>query len=201
MEFSGAVLTGGASRRFGSDKALFRIDGVTLAERVCRALRDAGATEVFTVGGDALALSGLGCFDHHVPDLWPGEGPLGGIVTALEVARSDVVVVMACDTPGVGSSAPQVLAGSIGRADVALGVVRDRDQPLSAAWQRRVAGSLRHAFESGERAPRRVVDAFDVVRVVLTAVDVDDIDRPDDVHRYALGGSVVAPADETRSGP
>lgn len=197
--FSGAVLTGGASRRFGSDKTLFRIAGVTLAERVCRALRDAGATEVFSVGGDQRALTALGCFDRHVPDRWPGEGPLGGIVTALEAATADVVVVLACDTPGVGPSAPRVLVESMGSADVALGEVGDREQPLSAAWHRRVAVPLRHAFESGERAPRRVVHSLDVVRVRLTDDDVDDIDRPDDAHRYAHGGPTAPPADDTRS--
>lgn len=183
--FTGAVLTGGASRRFGSDKAVYRIEDETLAERVCRALREAGAVEVISVGGDESALAALGCFDRHVVDLWPGEGPLGGIVSALEASGSEVVVVLACDTPGVGPSAPRTLVDALAAADVALGVVGDREQPLSAAWSRRAAVALRHAFESGERAPRRIVDRFDAVRVELDDADVDDIDRPDDVHRYA----------------
>lgn len=171
-----------------------------MAERVCRALRDAGAVEVVSVGGDRDALAGLGCFDRHLPDRWPGEGPLGGIVTALEDAVSDVVVVMACDTPSVGPSAPRALVGSLGEADVALGVVGDRDQPLSAAWRRRVAAPLHRAFESGERAPRRVVGSLAVVRVELAVDDVDDIDRPDDVHRYHLDGSTEPSSGDTRSG-
>ncbi len=199
-EFSAAVLTGGASRRFGADKALFRFAGVALAERVCRALREAGASEVLSVGGDERALTGLGCFDRHVPDRWPGQGPLGGIVTALEASISDVVVVLACDTPGVGPSAPKALLGSVGSADVAVGMVGDREQPLSAAWHRRVAVTLRLAFESGERAPRRVIQSLDVVRVPLHADDVDDIDRPGDLHRYDLDGSTAPPSDDTRSG-
>ena len=44
--FSGAVLTGGASRRMGRDKALVLVDGETLGERVVDALRRAGASDV-----------------------------------------------------------------------------------------------------------------------------------------------------------
>ena len=182
--FAGAVLTGGASRRLGSDKSTLVVGGVALAERVCRALRAAGAVEVSSVGGDADRLVALGCFDRHLVDLWPGEGPLGGIVSALESAQSDIVVVLACDTPSVGPDAPRLLAAALGDADVAVGVVSGRDQPLSAAWRRSTAARLRAAFAKGERAPRRVIASFDVVRVELSDDDVADIDRPEDLHRY-----------------
>ena len=82
--FSGAVLCGGRSRRFGRDKATYVFNGTPLAKISLLALREAGASEVFSIGGDADALADMGF--RVVPDEHPGEGPLGGIICALRQA-------------------------------------------------------------------------------------------------------------------
>lgn len=184
--FTGAVLTGGASTRFGTDKAVFVVEGQALSARVARALREAGAVEVVAIGGDEPALRTLGVFDRIEPDRWPGEGPLGGILTALETAVTDAVVVLACDTPSIGPAAPRALVAALAGFDVALGVVDGREQPLSAAWSRSARVALQMAFDSGERAPRRAIAALSIVRVGLSESDVADVDRPDDLSRYDL---------------
>lgn len=201
--FAGAVLTGGSSSRLGRDKALLDVEGVVLAERVARALRGAGAASVSAVGGAIDDLSALGCFDTLVPDLWPGEGPLGGILTALATIEEDLVVVLACDTPQVTSDAPRRLVESLGAADAAVAVVGGRDQPLTAVWRTSTARAvLHHAFESGERAPRAALRSLRVTRVELPAREVEDVDRPEDLSRYArpIRDRTSGPDDEWSDG-
>ena len=82
--FAGAVLCGGQSRRFGRDKATYAFNGTPLAKISLLALREAGASEVFSIGGDADALGDMGF--RAVPDDHPGKGPLGGIICALRHA-------------------------------------------------------------------------------------------------------------------
>ena len=130
--FSGAVLCGGRSRRFGRDKATYVFNGTPLAKISLLALREAGASEVFSIGGDADALGDMGF--SAVPDDYPGEGPLGGIICALRQAAlwqaasadepsvedidvkardsrtqddssEDICVVLACDLPWASASA------------------------------------------------------------------------------------------------
>lgn len=187
--FDGVVLTGGASRRFGTDKAMVDVAGRALAAIVASALRDGGAATVTAVGGDLEGLVALGCFDRVVADLWPGEGPLGGILTAMDATAAPIVVVLACDTPGITAECPRSLVGAMVRseppADVAVGVVDGRQQPLTAAWRRAGATpAVRRAFESGERAPRRVLPDLRVVAVELAEDEVADVDRPLDLARY-----------------
>ena len=50
-DFTVAILIGGDSSRMGSDKATFEVDGVSMAERVGNAAREAGASEILLVGG------------------------------------------------------------------------------------------------------------------------------------------------------
>ena len=192
VAFTGVVLTGGASRRMGRDKALVAVDGTALATTAASALRSAGAAEVLAVGGDRHGLEALGSFDRCVPDDAPGEGPLGGILTALGVASHDLVVVLACDTPMVTSDCPQRLLAPFSQfpspdsrhPDVAVGTVDGHRQPLTAAWRRSSRKVLADAFDAGERAPRVALESLRVIEVPLPAREVDDVDSPEDLARY-----------------
>jgi len=139
-----------------------------------------------------------------VPDRFPGEGPLGGIVTALHATRSDLVVVMACDMPGVGPAVPAALVRALAAAPqsgVAVAVVGDREQPLTACWRRSVALEvLTSAYDAGERAPRLVLAALAPVRVDgLPPAQLVDVDCPEDLRRYAEGD--LHPESEEQDAP
>ncbi len=192
LNFTGVVLTGGFSRRMGQDKSLLEVSGTVLTSIVATALRSAGASEVIAVGGDIEALEALSTIDRAVSDKFPGEGPLGGILTSFEQAQDDVVVVLACDTPLVDAETPlSLLAGlsSVSDCAVAYACVDGRVQPLTAAWRRSIAiEPVRVAFERGDRAPRSVFPALKVVEVTtISPAAVEDVDHPEDLQRYAAG--------------
>lgn len=187
--FSGAVLTGGRSRRMGTDKALLGVGGRPLVTRGGDALRSAGAAEVLAVGGDQAALSRLGF--RTVPDLRPGQGPLGGLVTALDAARHDPVVVLACDLPRIAAAAVTALLDAIeagdapgangglpGGPDAVVALAGGRRQVLLGAYRRRCLPTLRAAFERGVRSVHQALEELDVSDVPLDddrwADDVDD---------------------------
>lgn len=178
--FAGAVLTGGASRRMGTDKALLDVGGRALAVVVADALRTAGASRVIAVGGDLDALRGLAL--EAVPDLHAGEGPLGGILTALDATSEDVVVVLACDLPRADSAAVAAVVDALGDADVAAPWHDGRHELLHAAYHRRAQLALAAAFAAGERAVHRAVRELTVVSVEgLGAVALADADTPADL--------------------
>ena len=180
IAWSGVVLTGGVSSRMGRDKALLEVDGQPMAVRVADALTGAGASEVFCVGGDAdgLRVHGL----RVVPDERPGEGPLGGLVTALRAARYDLVVVLACDLVQPSDAAIGRLMVSAGTAAAIVPVVADRPQWLHAVWRRDACLEvLRAAFERGERSIHRAAGLLDVHLSSESGAGFEDADRPEDV--------------------
>ena len=98
MECSIAILAGGQSKRLGQDKALISIhgDGRPLIAHLIERLRPL-SDDLFILGPDRP-----GYREFEVPlvlDDYPGEGPLGGIATALRQARYERVLVIACDLP------------------------------------------------------------------------------------------------------
>jgi len=185
--FSGAVLTGGRSTRMGADKAFVEIGGRPLAAIARDALLGAGAREVLAIGGDGAAFERLGF--RAVADAWPGEGPLGGVVTALREAAHDIVVVLACDLPAV--DAPAVTAVLSGLADLdadaAVPLVDGTPQVLVAAYRRRCRAPLEDALRRGTRRLRDAVDALRVANVALAEPGwVRNVNQPTDLE--GLGG-------------
>ncbi|MEZ5248574.1 MAG: ribonuclease D [Ilumatobacteraceae bacterium] len=75
----------------GCRQGLRRGRGTSLVRRVAAALAAGGCRPVFAVGGDLVRLRAAGL--EAVRDGWPGEGPLGGIVTAVRHAGVPTVVV------------------------------------------------------------------------------------------------------------
>ena len=186
LPWSGVVLAGGSSRRFGRTKALAPIGAVPLIRRSLDALSEAGPDELYIVGGDAPGLADLGCAVEA--DRWPGEGPLGGIVTALGLARCERVVVWSCD---LVSPSPALASGLLvhleeAEAEVAVPRLDGRPQVLCSAWRRAARSVLEQAFVEGTRAPVQVLARLEVVEVEGFEPEwMRDADRPEDLERYA----------------
>lgn len=136
----GAILAGGQSRRFGSDKAMALVDGERMIDRVAKAL--AQQCEAVVVCGRTEA--GFAC----IPDLpETGLGPLGGLNAALHHALArgfDTVLSSGCDMPDLPSNLAAQLSGE-GAAHVA-------DQPVVGLWPASLAPQCAAFLLSGGRS-------------------------------------------------
>lgn len=177
----GAVLTGGASRRMGVDKATLVVEGVPMAVRVADALRAAGAVAVVVVGH---AVDG----EDHVADAHPGEGPLGGVLTALAHAATTGagrLVVAPCDLVAPDPAAFAALVATLDRHPAAAAVIAGPDDPLPLALRlaptAAVTAGLADVFAAGERSLRRAVAGLDPIVAHLPAGATADADVPADL--------------------
>jgi len=179
MRFSGAVLTGGASTRMGTDKAFLAVPGDAqrrpLARIAVDALRAAGASEVLAVGGDPDRLRAeIDPALRTVADGWPGQGPLGGITTALAAAREPIVVVLACDLPFLSTDHLRML---IAAADAAA-ATRRGPNPLLAAYRRAPLAERAAGLGPGDPASRLLPPDVAVVDLGPATFNVN---RPQDL--------------------
>ncbi|MEP7201181.1 MAG: molybdenum cofactor guanylyltransferase [Ilumatobacteraceae bacterium] len=172
----GAVLCGGASRGMGTDRATILVAGVPLARRVADALVAAGCGRIVAIGGDASDLGDLGL--EPVEDEFPGEGPLGGVLTSLTLGSPAVVV--ACDLPNLRPQTVAELIMALGDHDAAM-AHNDRIEPLCAVWSASAATQLRARFDAGERAMHRAVEGLDIAWVPVAAAELRNINTRDDL--------------------
>lgn len=166
-EVSCAVLAGGASSRFGRDKALLQVGNQTLIQRVVDRLRGI-SDDVMIVGNN------LGRFDDTdarlVEDLVKGAGALGGVYTAVEACRYPRVFCAACDMPFLDLNLIRYMVLLSPDYDVVMPYVRGEPEPLHAIYGKMCARAMKAALDSGER---RIISFLPQVRV--RAVGEDEI--------------------------
>lgn len=172
----GAILAGGASRRFGAPKALAEVGGRRIVDRVREALE--GAVERVVVAG-ALAVDGL----ESIPDARAGLGPLGGVLAALRRAAAEGrpgVLAAACDLPFLSSALLRLLRARGEASSAAAVMPQSRGprgvEPLCAWYSVRAIDVLESMAERGERPLHRLRDRAHVD--VLPLAEVGRIGDP-----------------------
>ncbi|WP_439115942.1 molybdenum cofactor guanylyltransferase [Ilumatobacter sp.] len=179
---AGAILAGGASRRMGRTKALIDVDGVPMAQCVARALAAGGCKDIALVGGSPLELAALEL--PVVADGVPGEGPLGGIISALgHFTEVSHVLVAACDLPLIDAGTVRNLlhAAQANPGRAATAAQTDRVEPALVVWSRACLDELVALFDGGERAVHRVLDQIDTQTVQVASRAMTNVNRPPDV--------------------
>jgi molybdenum cofactor guanylyltransferase len=174
---TGILLVGGASRRFGSAKALATLDGETLAARAWRTL-GAVTDDRVAVGKAALRLE---LPFPLVDDGTDTQAPLAGVVAGLRAARSDLAVVTPVDTPLLGPGELRALADGCSSL-----VACPQTGPLPCALRRDALPSLERELAAGRLKLR---DAF--AELPRTVVPLDpgalaNVNTPADLDRLEL---------------
>ena len=189
--FAAVLLAGGQSRRMGRDKALLSLpDGRRLWERQLGVLRELEPTELFISGPRR---DGFPADVPSLEDILPGCGPLGGIAAALAAMRSERLVVLAVDLPGMTSAFLGGLLAVEGRdGAAATGVVPQQEdgffEPLAAVYPKPALDEAQTRLRNGElslqRFVRRLIETGGVATRRIAPEEVRffaNWNRPDDM--------------------
>lgn len=183
-DLTGVVLAGGLSRRMGVDKASLMVGDRTLVRRAVDRLVTAGCDPVVVLHRRPEELTDVGVPIHA--DLEGGQGPLDGIITALTIAPTSVVVTVPVDLPRFDhTDIGRLIAELENDSDLDVVVATDpfgRDQHLAAAWRREPCLTrLVQAFEDGERAVRRAIVGLVAGRSVVASDHLLNLNTPADL--------------------
>lgn len=172
MSRLGAVLAGGRSSRFGSDKALALLDGARLIDRAVAAL----APQC-----DAVIVVGRGDDRHScVPD-WPrpGMGPLGGLAGALNHALAlGHDEVLSCGVDSIGLPGDLTVRLSPAPAYVAA-------QPVIGLWPAGAAAALKEMLSAPGKHSLKAFAARIGARPIALPHDPANINTRADLERVA----------------
>jgi molybdopterin-guanine dinucleotide biosynthesis protein A len=191
----GYVLAGGGSTRFGRDKALVEIGGAPMLLRMASLLGDvAKEVNVIAAPHKYVALDVT-----SIADRWEGQGPLAGIVTALqttaEIGGAEWNLIIGCDMPFLTREWLTYLAERAQARSAEVVAPRSAQglEPLCACWRTSAAAKLQQVFERGTR---KITEAMKHLR--LEVVDEADWKRFDKAGRLFWNMNTTADYDEAR---
>lgn len=168
MRVLGAILGGGQSSRFGSDKAVAVLHGLPLMDHAWAGLRP-HVEAVITVGRDWPGLVRV----EDQPAV--GLGPLGGLLGALAYAQTegfDHVLTCGCDTVGLEVEVVSALSPAPAVLDVL---------PIVGLWPVGLVETLREWMaDPANRSVYRFADHAGARRVAV-AQPPANINRPEDL--------------------
>jgi molybdenum cofactor guanylyltransferase len=196
MIFHGFVQAGGGSTRFGTDKALVQLDGKTMLQQTGELLS--------TVCDDVKIVAPAGKYQGApwptVSDRWPGEGPLGGILTGLmTIQRPELdrawAMQVSCDMPFLTTEFLMYLRDRTSRSTAQVVVPQTVNglEPLCACWRADSVAALDAIFASGVR---KVTEAMK--RLTMEVLDDSAWKRFDTDNRLFWNMNTPADYEEAR---
>ena len=184
----GLLLIGGKSKRMGRDKGKIaykgisqRLYGYALLEAIC------GKAHFSCNPTQAEELKDFPC----IIDQYPGQGPLGGILTAFEQNPQTSFFVLACDMPKVSLENLQNLL--MQRNHTTLATVMQHPQtgrlePLFGIWEYDIHPALQAYWLNGDRSPSDLLGQVPVQRVFPDSPEIlENINTYQEYQAHIMG--------------
>jgi len=163
-KLNGLVLIGGRSQRMGSPKEKIQWHGkeqryylLDLLQPYCETVYISCRAEQAREMADSLELEQS---YKLLPDNYPNIGPIGGILTALDLLPEQAWLVLACDLPLIDSAAIAYLIQHRDPLKIATAFTNPQDmlpEPLFAIWEPSSYPILKQQIAQNRLSPRQVL--------------------------------------------
>ncbi len=174
QKLSICILAGGNSSRMGQNKALMFFQGQPLIKRVVERVSSL-SYDIYIISNDAKSYEFLKL--PIVLDKVKGAGVMGGLFTALSMAPSLYVAVVACDLPNVNINLinAELDIAQAEFSDVVIPESKNGLEPLHALYRR--ATCLPYVQQALDTGQKKLISWFDHVRVrVISLREVAEFD-------------------------
>ncbi len=171
MDISLAILTGGNSKRFGTNKCTFQLGGKTMIEMMLESISFL-FSEIIFAGTDPKIKVG-----KVVPDLHHNKGPVSGLESALMHAKNEYVFLLACDMPFVSPIVIKKMIDIVKDQNILCPFVNKKYQTTHAIYSKNILPIVRKELKR---------DKSTLTHIVLTASNATFLDERffHEVERY-----------------
>ncbi|RKX61015.1 MAG: hypothetical protein DRP37_04570 [Thermodesulfobacteriota bacterium] len=183
---SAAILAGGKSQRFGSNKALAPWFTGHVIDAVAQAAMSA-CREVIIIANEPepYSCSGLPVF----PDILPGLGPLAGLQSALRHAKEERIFLLGCDMPLLNSELINMMWEIPTWAPVVIPGTPRGLEPLHAIYHKSILPIVDNRISAGSLSlqsllkdiPCHIVSSADILKICPSFKCLTNANTPEEL--------------------
>lgn len=166
-ETTGVILAGGASSRFGSNKALALLQGNHMIQHVAAVLESLFPQRLLVTNTPEIyrflgwEMSG---------DIYVGCGPLAGIHAALTHISTQQAFIVGCDMPNINIRLIDFICNLPGDWDVALPWLESGPEPLYAVYRKSCLPVITQQLQAKEGKIRLALQRLNIRKVTQQEV-------------------------------
>jgi len=166
MKIGAVILSGGKSRRMGTDKAVLSYEGQSFLDRISEELK--GFDEIMLSIGNDKQYKNV-CLSV-IKDIYPGCGPLSGLHAALCTCKSDALFCISCDVPLFKLSLAEYICSMVEENfDAVVPVSKDGHMHRLCAVNKKSAADI---FEEQILLKKyKIIDAYEYLKVLYIPLE------------------------------
>ena len=179
VECTGLILAGGKSRRFGSNKANYLLNGKPMIEWVYASLAHICPQILIATTADSHPYNVPA---KHIVDVYDDAGPLAGLHAGIQAAQTPWVIAVPVDMPYLK---PSLLVALTTKCTDKVDAIICRDkfglQPFPACYHTRLETALAIQLEAQRYTFKQFLDSIELVVHDLPAQQLININTPNDL--------------------
>lgn len=152
---TGVILAGGKNSRMGRNKAFLELNEKPFIEIAIEVFKNFDEVIVISNNEELYSKYNVKVYNDIVKNI----GPIGGIYTALEYAKYDIVTV-ACDMPYLNSEIVERIANEMDDKSV-IAVTNGKLQPLCSGYKKGIINKVSLCIEGNDLKLRSLIDKID----------------------------------------
>ncbi|EQF25063.1 mobA-like NTP transferase domain protein [Clostridioides difficile CD160] len=155
IEKTGVILAGGKNSRMGRNKAFLELHEKPFIEIAIEVFKNFDEVIIISNNEELYSKYNIKVYSDIIKNI----GPIGGIYTALEYAKYDIVIV-ACDMPYLNNEIVERIANEMDDKSV-ISVTNGKLQPLCSGYKKSIINKVSLCIEGNDLKLRSLIDKID----------------------------------------
>lgn len=162
-EITGIVICGGKSCRFGNDKGLCMLGNKPMIEYAIDSLKPICSKIIISSNDPKYNHLGYKTFNDTIS----GIGPIGGIISALEISESEDNIIISCDMPFLNHELFKYIIENKNDALAASPVFNEFTEPLCSYFNKRSLNMIKKFISTGHYKMIDILENINYKKIII----------------------------------
>lgn len=154
QDIEAVILAGGKSSRMGQDKGFVQLEGKPMISYTIELLNKMNIK--FRIVSHIEAYKKFGC--EVIKDIVPGQGPMGGLYTALYRCEAKQLLLLSCDAPFISEELVIHLLTLSDSEKISVAYFRNKLYPLCAVYPKSILQLVKTTLEKGNLKMKTLIE-------------------------------------------